>query len=506
MIAERAHWIGFGIGAAALVAHNVSIQPWTLDDAFISFRYAEHFAAGEGLVYNPGEYVEGYTTFLWVLLLGVGNFLGFDTVWLAKALGIGFALATLGLVANAHRFVPTLGDRGNQVSGVAAALLGTCGIFTVWAMSGMEVALIAFWVTLAVLLHFRSLGDPASQRLAAAVGLSCALATMSHPEFGLVFAVLFADRLQDGIRNRNRGWLYLGLGFALLYLPYFAWRYAYYGWLLPNTFYAKVGGSWAQMQRGIAYCVRFSAPAALILAPVAAAAIVSNALRRRYGRAAILLAILLAVQTTYVIAVGGDVMPAFRFFSPVMPLLCLLSAMSLVALNRSALRVTALAAIIMAHGLWELSHHRDLHQRIVNGKVGYHGKEVGLWLKEHAPPDAVLATNTAGGLAYYSGLRIIDMLGLNDEHIAHRRIPTMGRGKTGHEKGDGAYVLSRKPDFIQFGSVHGSPGPQYRSGHEMARMPQFKRWYELRSYTLPSGARLHLYERREQPRRVPPPG
>jgi arabinofuranosyltransferase len=502
MIAARAHWIGFALGAVALVAHNASIQPWTLDDAFISFRYAEHFAAGEGLVYNPGEYVEGYTTFLWVLLLGAGNFIGLDTLWLAKALGIGFAVATLGLLANTHRFITTV---GNRVSGVAAALLGTCGIFTAWAMSGMEVAMIAFWVTLTALLHFRSLGDPANQRLALAVGVSAALATMSHPEFGLVFAILFADRLQDGVRNHNRGWLYFGIGFALLYLPYFAWRYAYYGWLLPNTFYAKVGGSLAQAERGVAYCVRFAAVAAFILAPVAAAAIVSDALRRSYGRAAILIALLLTVHTGYVIAVGGDVMPAFRFFSPVMPLLCLLAAMSLVALNRSPLRVAALTAIIMAHGLWELSHHRDLHHRIVNGKVGYHGKEAGLWLKQHAPPDAVLATNTAGGLAYYSGLRVIDMLGLNDEHIAHRVIAGMGRGKTGHEKGDGAYVLARKPDLIQFGSVHGSPAPQYRSGREMIRMAQFNRWYELKSYTLPSGARLHLYERLEQPRLVQPP-
>ena len=92
------------------------------------------------------------------------------------------------------------------------------------------------------------------------------------------------------------------------------------------------------------------------------------------------------------------------------------------------------------------------------------------------------------------------MLGLNDEHIAHRHVPGMGSGHTGHEKGDGAYVLSRKPDFIQFGSVRGNPQPRYRSGREMVRMPEFKRWYELKSYTLPTGARLHLYERRKQAR------
>ena len=39
------------------------------DDAFISFCYARNLLEGHGLVYNPGEYVEGYSNFLWVLEL-----------------------------------------------------------------------------------------------------------------------------------------------------------------------------------------------------------------------------------------------------------------------------------------------------------------------------------------------------------------------------------------------------------------------------------------------------
>ena len=90
---------------------------------------------------------------------------------------------------------------------------------------------------------------------------------------------------------------------------------------------------------------------------------------RRYGRALVLLVLILAVHTVYVIAVGGDVMPAFRFFSPVMPLVCLLAGMSLAVLNRKRVRAAALVALIAAHNIWELSHHHDLHHRIVTGKV-----------------------------------------------------------------------------------------------------------------------------------------
>ena len=41
------------------------------DDAFITFRYADNFIRGKGLVYNAGERVEGYTNFLWLILLSL---------------------------------------------------------------------------------------------------------------------------------------------------------------------------------------------------------------------------------------------------------------------------------------------------------------------------------------------------------------------------------------------------------------------------------------------------
>ena len=48
----------------ALALSDAWLRRWVCDDAFISFRHAEHLANGLGLVYNPGEYVEGYTNFL----------------------------------------------------------------------------------------------------------------------------------------------------------------------------------------------------------------------------------------------------------------------------------------------------------------------------------------------------------------------------------------------------------------------------------------------------------
>jgi len=57
-----------GVALAFAVWRAVRLA-WLADDSFISFRYAWNLVHGRGLVYNAGEYVEGYTNLLWTLLL-----------------------------------------------------------------------------------------------------------------------------------------------------------------------------------------------------------------------------------------------------------------------------------------------------------------------------------------------------------------------------------------------------------------------------------------------------
>ena len=57
------------------------------DDAYITFRYIKNFITGNGLVFNIGERVEGYTTFLWTILLALPMTLGLDVLSLSRTLG-----------------------------------------------------------------------------------------------------------------------------------------------------------------------------------------------------------------------------------------------------------------------------------------------------------------------------------------------------------------------------------------------------------------------------------
>lgn len=481
------------LGILGVGVHFALVKPWRLDDAFISFRYAENLAAGHGPVYNVGERVEGYTSFLWVALLAAGHRLGADTVLLSQVLGLLFAAGTIALLAASCRWVQQV-DRATA-SG-AALLVGTCGTFTAWPASGMETMLTAFLVTWFALEHLHLFGreleaeehespspaQPPSGRRAALQGSLGALLVMTRPDAALLVGVAWLDVVRR-TRSRGRGasiswraaWC-MGMGFAAVFLPYWAWRYHYYGYLLPNTFYAKVGFARAVLRRGFVYTGRFLIPGALLVAPIVAA------LATRRCRAALaqlaVIGVFVVLHIGYVIAVGGDSTPAFRFLAPLVPLLALLAARSHRVLLPPA-RALLLAVMTCVYGVVATRYVPELTPYLSNEKVAEQGEEVGRWLAQHAPPDAVLATNTAGSIPYYSHLRTIDMLGLNDVHIAHRVISDAGERHAGHEKHDGLYVLALRPQYIHFGSSRGAVEPKYAGDHEIAASPDFLRDYQL---------------------------
>jgi len=86
---------------------------------------------------------------------------------------------------------------------------------------------------------------------------------------------------------------------------------------------------------------------------------------------------------------------------------------------------------------------------------------LGDYLKQTAPPNATLAIDAAGVVPFISRLSTLDMLGLNDAHIAHTATAT-GEGVAGHEKTDPAYILAQHPTYIAVGmsklTTGGRPG------------------------------------------------
>ena len=77
-VEQRLHRLGLVLPALLVLANMARVRSFTIDDSFISYRYARNLARGLGLVYNAGERIEGYTNFLFTVLLAGGIKLGID--------------------------------------------------------------------------------------------------------------------------------------------------------------------------------------------------------------------------------------------------------------------------------------------------------------------------------------------------------------------------------------------------------------------------------------------
>lgn len=445
---------------------------WVMDDAYISFRYAQNLVQGHGLVYDPGEVVEGYTNFLWTMLAALALALGGHLPALSGLVNTLLGLGTLVLVFHIGRWAVGRSSAWPLVPVLVLALNGGFAAYTV-TNSGMETALFTFLVTLAIWLYARA--GPRGRGLLLA-GPVLALATLTRPEGLLVVGVTFLHAAVLAWRERRPWHTLLGpaLLFLSIFLPYFAWRFSYYGYLLPNTFYAKTGGGIHQVWRGLVYAWDYLLFRGLpmILVSLVGAVLAGWAwLRRRSGgrtepvpagSVALppYLALLAACYAVYVVWVGGDHFPGFRFFVPIMPALALLFLPMVRAIaqwleaswrKRAALSYV-LAAIVLLSQVVPAVHLLplgELWDGIADGMSyvvlkGYSG----LWLRENTPPDTVLVATGAGAIAYFAERRTIDAWGLNDLHIGHQEMPTMGQGSAGHEKKDIDYVLAQQPDYI----------------------------------------------------------
>lgn len=472
-----------------------------IDDAYISFRYARNVARGLGPVFNPGERVEGYTNFLWMLLA-----VPMELVHLAPhvwTLFSGLLLAYLTLLTT-YRFAAA---RQPWAGAVAALLLAADGSFALWSISGMETIFFTFLCLLGALRYLAE-SEGLTPRRRPTSGLLFGLAALTRPEGALFLGLtclhqaLWALPWRRGEGRRNRGaapvvirargsvWAAPGVAqhwsqaalragiFLTCYLPYFIWRWRYYGYLLPNTYYDKVSGDSAGglLARGITYVQHFAAlhfyflPLILVAVPLALGL---------YRREISYFLTLFVALSAYVVYVGGD-WSVGRFFVPVLPYYAALvglgaavawprlaawlrANLSLVDEGQTLARMlggfTVAYLLVFSSGLGEWGLFMMGQDA---GRTGLARTAAGRWLARNAPPTALLAVDAAGQVPYYSGLRTVDLYGLTDVTMAHQASDKMGKILPGHDKLNLPYVLSRKPDYVVL--YHKHPGllpPEY---------------------------------------------
>ena len=335
---EKVAALVMGTLAAAGLWYGWRLFWFLTDDAYIAFRYASNSMLGHGYVWNPPPFapVEGYTSFLWIVLLeGIWRTLGWEPPESANVLSLIFSYLTLALGALLVLRMD-LSDRLRPFRCVflGLVLLGviTNRTFLAWTSSGLETALVGFLLTLWVCCCL--LLAPCSKGGVLGIASSAALLALARPD-GLLFvamtAVLVAAALRARVREGSPKAPILLCAAPLLLVPlHLAWRLMRYGEWLPNTWLAKTDPGEMWVASGIRYLGSFITEYALWIwiAALAVALYRGRSFRRgrserQRGAALARIAVvtaLLAHLLYYTFVVGGDHFE-FRVYSHLLLLL-----------------------------------------------------------------------------------------------------------------------------------------------------------------------------------------
>lgn len=420
-LSPRVHLVLGLLLPLVVMAYNMwRVRDFTVDDAYISFRYAVNLVDGHGLVYNPGEAIEGYTNFLWTLMVAAGLQFGIDPHVSSKVLGSLAALATLVVVYRLSARVQPYG----ALPCIATWLLASSPTTVCWAMFGLETSMFVFLITLGLSMmfeeHERGRGFPVS-------GIVFALAGLTRPEapMFLGLAMLLLGKQMFGKQNLMRG-----IVFVIPLAVHMLWRHSYYGAWMPATLAAKTGDLNAQWKSGRGYVLAWlghSGPITFMWFYGVGLAFGKRS--RELGTFAILF---LAV-CIYIILVGGDWMSYYRHMAMGEPFvfLCVCIGLRQLAQKRD---VAALIAIAMAlTWTWVDRNHElaDARKKFLKEEKRFWDNTAGQvseWLVTHGKPGRV-ALGDIGYVGYRTNYPILDLLGLVD--------PVIGQLEGGYTKKNG---------------------------------------------------------------------
>jgi hypothetical protein len=470
-VAGHALVLALLLAATAAYARHVlrTFGSHTIDDAGITYAYADNLGRGRGVRLTPGEApVEGFSNPLEVLLLAPAVPFVKDIDPVAKAVNVGLCAAgllSLGLL------IYRRARGGWRLSALAPVLLAfTWTGFNYWTAAGLEGGILA-GVQMGTLLAL--VLAPAARPADIALGILAGLLCWCRPEAAVYGAIAVAARAV----RRPRRWLapaiYLGV-FGLLMLG----RYVLFRDVVANTFWAKVKFNFDPLA-GWSYLGEFFRERAFYFAtPLPVLAFLTPATRWPAAAAAAQM----AFGFYFPVYAGGDWMYEWRFVQPVMgpwAALCALGVLgalearppvlrrwwargALLALALTPPLVIALRTPTWAARAAQLAAPRNLPMSSVTLAGNGYARNLPRWTKLQRPP--LVADVDVGGLSYHKPLDVMDLSGLTDRVLA--------RGWTWHAGLIVDYLFGeRRPDTIHIhgGWFTGTPVPslspfrQYRA-------------------------------------------
>lgn len=440
------------------------------DDAMISMRYAFNLVHGAGLVWNPGgERVEGYSNPGWVLLMAGAHLLPIPQSKVSVVIQLCGALFLLMSLVHVKAIAEALSRSAVPSWGAALMTAGYLPLAN-WGLQGTEVSALTLIITLATRRAIRALD---ARKFSVSLYLLLGLGTLIRldmlvPALAMLLFLAAADR-----DNRIRHLVIGAAVLALVLLAQTAFRLAYYGEVLPNTYYLKMTGYpvAARIARGAAVTWLFISR----VNPVAFLVPLTVLVWRR-DRCVRLLFWLFGTQMLYSIYVGGDAWEWWggsnRFVSIVMPLYFVLYAHGLYELvSRVVEKVRASAPrridpprrlflVVLCVAVANLNNIHDgalrewlLFERPLNVEANSKYVRTGLVVGRLTTPDARVGVVWAGATPYFADRPAIDLLGRSDARIAredmHQPADLLTGFYPGHLKWNLAYSIGElEPDVV----------------------------------------------------------
>ncbi len=397
------------------------------EDAYITFRYARNLAEGFGLVFNLGDRVEGYSNFLWVLVLALIHKLGWDMISFSRAVGALCNLVSLGLVW----FIPRRYFYLKGCTTLLGPLLYILFLpFHFYAASGLETSLFTCLLLLGLLVVFWAADRPLRFMAACCIFL---LIAFTRPEGITYFIFLAAYILWRSISKQEPLKNYLpGIAFFVVcYGAFVLWRLNYFGLPFPNTYYAKSSFPFiARTFVGIFINKGFITHYPLLcLLPLTFIGFARLTVDKHLMTIIVLLAAGLGFSLEFAC---WDWMPYFRYNVPFVPFIILLCQIifsklwSTVYSTESIKQkyawgcITAIFLFVAAE-----QYAADLGFNIrwvqLNNYAQHNYKVVGQWIKKELGSKPVIALGDVGRFVYFSDATVMDFYGLMDKEFAQLR-------------------------------------------------------------------------------------
>jgi arabinofuranosyltransferase len=430
----------FGLALITVVA--VFKVAWVSEDSFITFRYISNALHGFGPVFNLGERVQGYTHPLWFVLLLLGSRIIPNPIYIS--IGYGLALTFLTVVILGYTLSRIVANRLTlAILLVLACLLGSLSDpWLSFQTSGLENALSNLLIAgILIETWIYSIRRPGWLML-----LICLLC-LTRPDF-IILTLPFLILLLGRIRSvRTLVAVVIATFPALAWLVY---SWTYYGSVVPNTAYAKLGiyPNWiAAVSQGVLYLqdwLTYDMVAAVSTVLLLGFATFAARSKERWA-----CVIGIVLYTAWIVWIGGDFMRG-RMLTPVFTSAIVVGFLALAELSthlrgRAILFATGAAACLILTLFFLQKSVPDpggeiSEANITNERIYYPGYSLSYLLKHGHLQNPYTNLQLAEGLRHFAdvcgpitihlrnpgtvgylagpNVSVIDTLGLTDAYIA----------------------------------------------------------------------------------------